>query len=152
MPKQLPVVIVHTDGSCDNNHVGGWAASIQYKDDMIYLNGSEEDVTNNQMELLAVIKAIEYLHGSTRVELFTDSKYVIAGITQVRRWKKREWRTADDRPVQHQALWERMLELLEQHQVKPHWVKGHAGHVGNEQVDALAQLARKYRSGRKYVI
>lgn len=134
-------VIIHTDGACKGNPgPGGWGAVLQtgggHEKE---LWGGEPVTTNNRMELMAAIAALEALKRPCRVDLHTDSKYVMQGITEwIRGWKARGWKTADKKPVKNDDLWRRLDEARARHEVKWHWVKGHAGHVLNERADALA--------------
>lgn len=106
------------------------------------LCGAEADTTNNRMELTAAIRALEALKQSCKVQLTTDSNYVRHGITQwLANWKRKNWRTADKKPVKNVDLWQRLDELSRQHDIQWHWVRGHSGHVENERADALANLA-----------
>ena len=133
-------VIVHTDGACSGNPgPGGWGAILDYNGTRKELSGGEADTTNNRMELMAAIMALEALNRPCRVDLHTDSKYVMDGITQwIRGWKARGWKTADKKPVKNEDLWKRLDAARSRHDVKWHWVKGHAGHVLNERADGLA--------------
>ncbi|MEW5792079.1 MAG: ribonuclease HI [Pseudomonadota bacterium] len=137
------VVEVFTDGACRGNPgPGAWAALLRWGDREKELAGFEPMTTNNRMELMAPIKALESLNRACRVRVTTDSQYVRNGITQwIHNWKRRGWRTADNKPVKNQELWERLDELARQHHVEWHWVKGHNGHDENERVDQLANRA-----------
>lgn len=134
-------VIIHTDGACKGNPgPGGWGAVLQagggHEKE---LWGGEANTTNNRMELTAAIMALEALKRPCRVELHTDSKYVMQGITEwMRGWKARGWITADKKPVKNADLWRRLDEARQRHEVKWRWVKGHAGHALNERADQLA--------------
>jgi len=134
------VVDIYTDGACKGNPgAGGWGALLQYDGRMRELCGGEAQTTNNRMELTAVIRAFEALRRPCRARVHTDSQYVRQGITAwIHDWKKRGWRTADRKPVKNQDLWRRLDELARQHDVEWIWVKGHAGHPGNERADELA--------------
>jgi ribonuclease HI len=106
------------------------------------LNGSEAETTNNRMELMAAIMAIEAVKRPCEIHLHTDSEYLRQGITTwIHSWKKRGWKTADKKPVKNVDLWQRLERAIETHDVKWHWVKGHSGHVENERADELARLA-----------
>lgn len=133
-------VIVHTDGACRGNPgPGGWGALLQWGGHEKELWGGEPDTTNNRMELMAAIMALESLKRPCAVSLHTDSTYVMKGITQwLPGWKARGWKTADRKPVKNADLWVRLDEAVRRHDVRWHWVKGHAGHVLNERADALA--------------
>ena len=134
------VVTIHTDGACRGNPgPGGWGASLEYGDNQRLLYGGELNTTNNRMELTAVIKALQALKFNCQIELYTDSKYVLQGITDwMANWKKRNWRTADKKPVKNVDLWQELDELVSEHDINWHWVKGHSGHPGNELADQLA--------------
>jgi ribonuclease HI len=134
-------VIIHTDGACKGNPgPGGWGALLQtgggHEKE---LWGGEANTTNNRMELMAAIMALEALKRPCKVELHTDSKYVMQGITEwMRGWKARGWLTADKKPVKNADLWQRLDAARLRHDVKWRWVKGHAGHELNERADELA--------------
>jgi ribonuclease HI len=134
------VVRIFTDGACKGNPgPGGWGAILRYGEHERELLGGERDTTNNRMELTAVIRALESLKRGCRIELYTDSQYVRNGITLwMRDWKRRGWKTADRKPVKNRDLWERLDELAAGHEIRWHWVKGHAGHPENERADELA--------------
>lgn len=134
-------VCVFTDGAClGNPGPGGWAALLRWGTREKLLVGGEVATTNNRMELLAAIHALEALKRTCRVSLTTDSRYVMQGIEQwLPRWRRRGWRTADGNPVKNQDLWQRLAAIADTHQVSWHWVKGHAGHVENERVDKAAR-------------
>jgi ribonuclease HI len=133
-------VEIFTDGACKGNPgVGGWGALLQLNGKERELCGGEMLTTNNRMELTAAIRALEALKRPCRVILHTDSKYVQQGISEwVHNWKRRGWKTADKKPVKNEDLWRRLDELAVSHHVKWVWVKGHAGHHGNERADQLA--------------
>jgi ribonuclease HI len=135
-------VIIHTDGACKGNPgPGGWGAILQSGGKTKELRGGERLTTNNRMELTAAIMALETLNRPCRVDLHTDSKYVMDGITSwIHGWKARGWKTADKNPVKNDDLWKRLDAARARHEVKWHWVKGHAGHELNERADALANL------------
>jgi ribonuclease HI len=134
------VVKIYTDGACKGNPgVGGWGALLEMGGKERELFGGEAHTTNNRMELLAVIRALETLRRHCAVQLHTDSKYVQQGITEwIHNWKKRGWRTADKKPVKNDDLWKELDELAQKHDIEWLWVKGHAGHNGNERADELA--------------
>ncbi len=134
-------VEIFTDGACSGNPgPGGWGAILRAKGTEKELKGGEALTTNNRMELMAAISALEALTRSCAVELHTDSEYVKNGITKwLAGWKRNGWRTADKKPVKNQDLWERLEEALKRHEVRWHWVKGHAGHPENERADQLAR-------------
>lgn len=135
-------VEIYTDGACKGNPgPGGWGAMLRLGDQVKELHGGERATTNNRMELTAVIRALEALKRPCQVRLHTDSQYVQKGISQwIHDWKRRGWRTADKKPVKNDDLWKRLDELAAQHEIDWIWVKGHAGHDGNERADALANL------------
>jgi ribonuclease HI len=135
-----PVVEIYSDGACRGNPgPGGWGAVLRYNNLEKELWGGEADTTNNRMELMAAIRALEALKRPSRVKLYTDSIYVMRGITQwIHDWKRRGWRTADKKPVKNDDLWRELDRLRERHDVEWHWVKGHAGHPENERADQLA--------------
>lgn len=135
-------VIIHTDGACKGNPgPGGWGAILQSGGKVKELSGGEQLTTNNRMELTAAIMALEALTRPCKVDLHTDSKYVMDGITGwIHGWKARGWKTADKNPVKNDDLWKRLDAARARHEVKWHWVKGHAGHELNERADQLANL------------
>lgn len=134
------VVEIYSDGACRGNPgPGGWGALLRRRGAERELYGGEADTTNNRMELTAVIRALEALKRPSRVQLHTDSLYVIKGISQwIHDWKRRGWRTADKKPVKNVDLWRALEALAARHDVEWHWVKGHAGHPENERADRLA--------------
>jgi len=136
----LSPVIIHTDGACKGNPgPGGWGAILQAGGKTKELCGGEPLTTNNRMELTAAIMALEALTRPCRIDLHTDSKYVMDGITGwIHGWKARGWKTADKKPVKNDDLWKRLDIARARHEVKWHWVKGHAGHALNERADQLA--------------
>jgi ribonuclease HI len=136
----------YTDGACSGNPgPGGWGALLVARDgDKVVkeraLSGGEADTTNNRMELLAAISALETLGRATAITIVTDSAYVKDGITSwIHGWKKRGWKTSANKPVKNEDLWRRLDSAVAQHQVRWEWVKGHAGHVENERADELAR-------------
>jgi ribonuclease HI len=135
-----PVVEIHTDGACRGNPgPGGWGALLRANGTEKELYGGEAATTNNRMELMAAIRALEALKRPSRVKLYTDSIYVMKGITTwIHAWKRRGWRTADKQPVKNEDLWRQLDEARSKHEVEWHWVKGHAGHPENERADQLA--------------
>jgi ribonuclease HI len=138
-----PHVIIHTDGACSGNPgPGGWGAILSYGEHEKELKGGEAHTTNNRMELMAAISALEALKRPSTVEMHTDSKYVQDGISKwIHGWKRNGWKTADKKPVKNVDLWQRLDAAIHTHQVKWHWVKGHAGHALNERADKLAVAA-----------
>ena len=136
-------VEIFTDGACRGNPgPGGWAALLRYGDQEKVVRGAEPDTTNNRMELQAAIEGLAALKRSSKVILTTDSEYLRQGINDwVPRWKKNGWRTAARKPVKNQDLWEKLDELVGNHDIEWHWVKGHSGHRENELVDEAANIA-----------
>jgi ribonuclease HI len=141
-----PQVVIHTDGACSGNPgPGGWGAVLHFKDSESQLRekelwGGELATTNNRMELMAAIQALEALRRPCKVELHTDSQYVQKGIREwIHGWKRRGWLTADKKPVKNDDLWKRLDAARLRHEVDWRWVKGHAGHEFNERADALAR-------------
>ncbi len=139
-PKPAPVIIF-SDGACSGNPgPGGWGAVLMYGKHRKELCGGEALTTNNRMELLGAISALEALNGKRHVELYTDSAYVKNGITGwIHGWKRNGWKTADRKSVKNVELWQRLDALANAHHVDWHWVKGHAGHPENERADELAR-------------
>jgi ribonuclease HI len=135
-----PVVEIYSDGACKGNPgPGGWGAVLRYNLKEKELWGGEAATTNNRMELMAAIRALEALKRRSRVKLYTDSLYVMKGISQwIHDWKRKGWRTADKKPVKNEDLWRRLDELAGKHDIEWHWVRGHAGHPENERADQLA--------------
>lgn len=143
-----PHIEIHTDGACSGNPgPGGWGALLRYGETEKELSGGEKLTTNNRMELLAAIEAIESLNKPCRIDLYTDSQYVQKGISEwLPNWLKRGWKNAKGEPVKNQDLWQRLNTATKSHQIEWHWVKGHSGHPENERVDNLARLATdKYK-------
>ena len=136
-------VTIHTDGACSGNPgPGGWGAILTFGDHEKELRGGEVHTTNNRMELMAAISALEALKRPCTVNIYTDSEYLKGGITGwINGWKRNGWRTADKKPVKNVDLWQRLDAALQRHQVNWHWVRGHAGHVMNERADRLAREA-----------
>ena len=136
-------VEIFTDGACRGNPgPGGWGVLLRYNNTEKTLSGSEMETTNNRMEMTAVIEALKALKRPCKVAITTDSQYVKNGITQwIAQWKQRGWRTANKKPVKNQELWQSLDELVSQHEISWHWVKGHSGHRENEMADQLANEA-----------
>ena len=134
-------VEIFTDGACSGNPgPGGWGAILRWRDTETTLKGGESETTNNRMELMAAIKALESLNQPVKVDLYTDSTYVQKGITEwIHSWKRRGWKTASRKPVKNEDLWRRLDDAIQYQDVSWHWVKGHAGHEDNERADALAR-------------
>ncbi|ROU00022.1 ribonuclease HI [Marinobacter sp. R17] len=133
-------VVLYTDGACKGNPgPGGWGAVLSYGDQERELHGGEKNTTNNRMELMAAIQGLKALKRHCEVDLYTDSQYVRKGITEwMKNWKKNGWKTAARKPVKNADLWRDLDELTGSHDIKWHWVKGHAGIPGNERADQLA--------------
>ena len=136
---------IWTDGACSNNPgKGGWGAVLIYKNHRKEISGSHNDTTNNRMELTAVIEALKTVKKDIPVKIYTDSKYVMEGITKwINSWKKNNWRTADKKPVKNSDLWQELDKESQKHQISWQWVKGHAGNELNEIADQLARNAIK---------
>ncbi len=142
MTSKKPVEI-YTDGACSGNPgPGGWGALLRYQGNERELQGGERDTTNNRMEMLAAINALEAMKRPVQAVVHTDSIYLRDGITKwIHGWKKRGWKTANKKPVKNIDLWQRLEAAIVQHDVEWRWVKGHAGHPDNERADALAREA-----------
>jgi len=138
-----PHVVIHTDGACSvNPGPGGWGAILAFGKHVKELKGGEPHTTNNRMELMAAIEALEALKRPCLVDIHTDSEYLRNGIMRwIHAWKRNGWRTADRKPVKNADLWQRLDALCARHRVRWHWLKGHAGHALNERADALAREA-----------
>ena len=138
-------VDIWTDGACSGNPgPGGWGAILIYKDNEKLLSGGEPATTNNRMELMGAISALEALKKASKVRLHTDSQYVKNGITAwIKNWKRRGWKTADNKPVANADLWQRLEAAEQPHQVEWRWVRGHDGDENNERADELARGAIK---------
>jgi ribonuclease HI len=136
-----PQVVIYTDGACSGNPgPGGWGAVMISGEHVKEICGGEPGSTNNRMELMAAIQALEALKKPCKVELHTDSTYVMKGISEwIHGWKKRGWKTADNKPVKNDDLWRRLDTARLRHEVSWNWVKGHAGHELNERADGLAR-------------
>ena len=136
-------VTIHTDGACSGNPgPGGYGAILQWGDHTREVKGGEPHTTNNRMELMAAITALETLKRPCTVDIHTDSQYLRNGImTWINGWKRNGWKTADRKPVKNADLWQRLDDALSHHTVRWHWVRGHAGHDLNERADELARQA-----------
>lgn len=136
-------VSIYTDGACSGNPgPGGWAAILVYGDHEKELTGCEAETTNNRMEMMAAIAALEALKSACDIDVYTDSTYVQKGMTEwIKGWKARGWKTADKKPVKNSDLWQRLELAASNHRVRWHWVRGHNGHEYNERVDQLAVAA-----------
>ena len=142
----MKTVTLYTDGACSGNPgPGGWGAILEYNGVQKELSGGEENTTNNRMELTAVIEGLSALKESCIVELYSDSKYVIDGLSKgwAVSWRKNGWKKADKKPALNPDLWERLLSLTEKHQMRYHWVKGHAENPYNNRCDELAVAESK---------
>jgi ribonuclease HI len=143
-PAELPKVNVYTDGSAlGNPGPGGWGAILEHRNKNKELSGGFTRTTNNRMEILAAIEALEALTKKASVDLYTDSKYLCDAVNKnwIRGWMKNGWKTSAKKPVKNQDLWTRLIPLLARHEVRFHWVKGHNGHPENERCDVLAKEA-----------
>ncbi len=149
MSESGPIVEIFTDGACSGNPgPGGWAAILRSGKHEREISGGETATTNNRMELMAAISALQALKQPSAVVLCTDSRYVMDGITKwMRNWKKNGWKTADKKPVKNVELWQSLDEAASRHQIKWRWVEGHSGHPENERCD---RLAREAMPGRDY--
>lgn len=136
-----PVVDIFTDGACSGNPgPGGWGAILAYDGETREIYGGERETTNNRMEMMAAICALETLTRPVKARVYTDSTYLKDGITiWLANWKARGWKTANRKPVKNKDLWQRLEAAIAPHEVAWHWVKGHAGHPENERADALAR-------------
>ena len=143
MSTDLPIVDIFTDGACKGNPgPGGWGAVLRFGDTEKEMSGGEALTTNNRMEMMAAVEALNALTKPCRVTLHTDSKYVMDGITKwVFGWQKKGWRTADNKPVKNVEIWQALVKAAAPHQMTWKWVKGHAGHPENERADRLASAA-----------
>lgn len=142
----MKTVTVYTDGACSGNPgPGGWGAILRYNGKEKELSGAEKETTNNRMELLGVISALEALKEPCTVELYSDSKYVIDALSKgwAVSWRKKGWKKADKKPALNPDLWARLLDLCDIHEVNCHWVRGHAENEYNNRCDALAVAARE---------
>ena len=136
-------VVIYTDGACSGNPgPGGWGSVLLYNGHRREMSGGDAETTNNRMEMMAVIQALESLKRPCSVMIYTDSVYVMKGITEwIEQWKKRGWKTAAKKPVKNVELWQRLEQAIHPHEVKWTWVKGHSGVPENERADELATTA-----------
>ncbi len=137
------MIKIYTDGSClKNPGNGGWAAIININSEIVKISGSAKDTTNNKMELMAPIKALQEIKEQQPIEIYTDSQYVKLGITDwIHKWIKNNWQTSKKEPVKNKELWIELYELTKSYEIKWIWVKAHAGNILNEEVDLLAKQA-----------
>jgi len=137
------MISIYTDGSCQNNPGnGGWAAIININSEIVKISGSVKDTTNNKMELMAPIKALQEIKEQQPIEIYTDSQYVKLGITDwIHKWIKNNWQTSKKEPVKNKELWIELYELTKSYEIKWIWIKAHAGNILNEEVDLLAKQA-----------
>ena len=137
------MIKIYTDGSCiDNPGKGGWAAIIFMNNKKIVIKGNKKNTTNNQMELMAAIEALKKISTGQEVQVYTDSKYVKLGITEwIEKWSQNNWKTSSKQKVKNLELWIELNEISKKHKIEWFWVKGHAGNLINEEVDALAKKA-----------
>ncbi len=135
-------VEIFTDGACSGNPgPGGWGAILRWRGEEKEIYGGEPDTTNNRMEMMAAIQALEGIKRATNVVLYTDSTYLRDGITKwIHGWKRNGWKTAAKKPVKNEDLWRRLDDALADHEIDFRWVKGHSGHPENERADELARL------------
>lgn len=148
MPRKKQVSI-YTDGACSGNPgPGGWGAILCYKGTEKEISGAEQETTNNRMELTAVIEALKCLKEACEIDLWSDSKYVIDGLEKgwAESWRKNGWRKSDRKPALNPDLWDALLHLVAEHEIRYHWVKGHAENEFNNRCDALAVAAREKRT------
>ena len=138
--NMIDIVEIYTDGACRGNPgPGGWGVWLKRRGAKKELFGGEQETTNNRMELMAAIQALEALNKPCAVKLYSDSKYVLQGITEwMVNWKKRGWKTAAKKPVKNEDLWRRLDAVMQNHQIDWTWVKGHSGNTGNDKADQLA--------------
>lgn len=150
MTVKKPLIEIFTDGACSGNPgPGGWGAVLRYNAHEKELSGFEADTTNNRMEMMAAIAALEALKRPSQVRLTSDSTYLRDGITKwIHAWRAKGWKTAAKKPVKNQDLWQRLEAAIAPHKVEWEWVKGHSGHPENERADQLARQAiKQFRSG-----
>ncbi len=148
MTRTLPITL-YTDGACSGNPgPGGWGAVLMHDGTEKTLSGYDPETTNNRMELMAVIEALTCLKRSSRIELYTDSTYVMKGVTEwMAGWKRNGWKTSARKPVKNQDLWQRMSDAIDGHDIQWHWVKGHSGDHYNDMADQLArnEIERRHK-------
>jgi len=136
-------IIIYTDGACSGNPGdGGWGAILMFKEHQKQISGSQKDTTNNQMEITAVIESLKIIKKSSEIIVYTDSKYVMEGITKwINGWKNNGWKTADKKPVKNCELWQKLENEVNKHNIEWRWVKGHSGNKYNDIADNLAREA-----------
>ena len=141
--SELKIVDIFTDGACSGNPgPGGWGAILRFEGEEKEISDGEADTTNNRMEMMAAIAALEELSRPCKIRLYTDSSYLKDGITTwIHNWKRNGWKTKARKPVKNVDLWQRLDEAIQRHDISWHWVKGHAGHPENERADQLATSA-----------
>jgi ribonuclease HI len=141
--SEMPLVEIATDGACKGNPgPGGWGAIIRFGGHEKEISGGENPTTNNRMEMTAAIRALQALKRPCRVQLATDSRYVMDGLTKwIHGWKRKGWKTADGKPVKNADLWQELIDACAAHRIEWEWVRGHAGHPDNERADRLASDA-----------
>ena len=141
--SHLKKVIIHTDGACEANPgPGGWGAVINIENEIFEISGYEQHSTNNRMEMIAAIKALEFLDTESEVHLYSDSQYLINTMNiYIHRYMRKNWLTASKKPVKNKDLWESLVTLAYKHHIFWYWIKGHAGHTENEMADKLATTA-----------
>lgn len=152
MANPDPLVTIYTDGSCHPNPGwGGWGCVLVFQDGRKQeLSGGEVDTTNNRMELMSALRALQFLTESHTIDLYTDSQYFRDGITKwLPAWQKRGWLTVDRHPVKNRDLWMALAEEVKRHKIHWHWVKGHAGQPGNERANTLAQREMTKMRGKR---
>ncbi len=150
MSKELKVIEMYSDGACSGNPgPGGYGVILRYKGTEKELSGGDRDTTNNRMELMGVIAGLEALKEPCRVTIYTDSQYVVNGITKgwAASWKANGWKKKDKKPALNSDLWDRLLGQIDRHQVEFVWIKGHAGHPENERCDRLAVAQSERHKG-----
>lgn len=143
LASELPKVEIFTDGACKGNPgPGGWGAVLRMGDKEREISGGEPLTTNNRMEMMAVVESLNALKRPCAVTLYTDSRYVMDGLTKwIKGWQRNGWKTADKKPVKNADIWQALLDAAKPHRITWQWVKGHAGHPENERADALASAA-----------
>jgi len=143
MKNNKPSIIIYTDGSCSGNPgVGGWGALLVFGENKKEISGFVKNTTNNQMEIIAAIEALQVLKTSCTINLYTDSIYLKRGITSwIQNWKKNNWQKKDRSPVKNISLWKKLQDKIQEHEVTWHWVRGHANNHGNNIADKLATEA-----------